>query len=181
MSKSRRPDAPRSTGRLAVTPANDGEDLHLESYGQRWVVAWHPPPEPPPGQPHGANAWCVVDGNVVLISPDGERFGWPGGRPEDGESFVDTLHREVLEEVCARVVRERLLGYSRSVCVEGHEEGLVLVRAVWLADIELHEWRPRHEIRRRRVVPPQEIEAALWMEEGLERIYRRALEEAGLV
>jgi len=24
---------------------------------------------------------------MVLISPDGERWGWPGGRPEPGESW----------------------------------------------------------------------------------------------
>jgi len=58
----------------------------MTANGGDWMMAWHPPggppPQPPPGQPHGANAFCLTsDGAVVLISPDGERWGWPRGRP----------------------------------------------------------------------------------------------------
>ena len=75
-------------------------------------MAWHPPGAVPAGQPHGANAFCVtVRGNVVLVSTDGSRWGWPGGRPERGESWEDTLRRELNEEACATVTRA---GYSGS-------------------------------------------------------------------
>ena len=77
-------------GRVAL----DGEEVPAPSNGDDWRLAWHPPPAPPPGEPHGANAFCVTaDGDVVLISSDGARWGWPGGRPEPGESWQQTLER----------------------------------------------------------------------------------------
>ena len=63
-------------GRVAL----DGEEVPAPSNGDDWRLAWHPPAFAPPGQPHGANAFCVAaDGEVVLISSDGQRWGWPGG------------------------------------------------------------------------------------------------------
>ena len=108
----------------------------------------------PPGQPHGANAFCVTaDGEVVLISSDGDRWGWPGGRPEPGESWQQTLEREILEEACARVTGARLLGFVRGRCADGREKGLVLVRSIWRAEVTLRPWLPEHEIPFRRTVP----------------------------
>jgi hypothetical protein len=85
-----------------------------------------------------------------------------------------------LEEACAVVVDARLLGFCRSVCLTGPEQGLTLVRSIWLAEVELAPWEPRFEIAHRRVVPAAELLAHLCMEEGFEPIYRRALVEAGL-
>jgi NUDIX domain len=48
----------------------------------------------------------------VLISNDGERWGWPGGRPDGNESWEQTLRREVLEEACAIVRHARLRAHS---------------------------------------------------------------------
>jgi hypothetical protein len=79
------------------------------------------------------------------------------------------------------VVDARLLGFTRSVCLTGPEQGLVLVRSIWLADVELMPWDPRFEIAHRRVVPAAELLAHLWMGQGFEPIYHRALVEAGLV
>jgi ADP-ribose pyrophosphatase YjhB (NUDIX family) len=125
---------------------------------------------------------CVTnDEQVLLISPDGERWEWPGGRPEEGESWEETLRREMLEEACAEVVHARLLGFTRSTCLRGREQGLVLVRGIWRADVELLSWDPPYEIGRRRAVPAADLGDYLWMEEGLEPIYRRALVEAKLV
>ena len=149
--------------------------------GDGWTVAWHPPGEVPPGQAHGANAFCVTaDGGVVLVSRDGSRWGWPGGRPERGESWEDTLRREMPEEACAIVTDARLLGFVRSRCLSGPEEGLVLVRSIWRAQVTLLPWRPEFEIRLRRVVPAGELAGHLWMEEGAAPVYSRAAAEAGL-
>src|SRR6266496_1762773 len=101
-------------------------------------MAWHPPVDAPPGQPHGANAFCVThDGEVVLVSTDGSRWEWPGGRPERGESWEDTLRREILEEACATITGARLLGFVRARCLSGRENGLVLVRSIWRAEVRL--------------------------------------------
>ena len=74
-----------------------------------------------------ADALCFTrDGAVVLISPDGERWGWPGGRPEPGESWEQVLRRAIAEEARATVTEARLPGFVRARCTSGHEEGLVL-------------------------------------------------------
>ena len=121
--------------------------------GQVWAVSWHPPPAPPEGAPHGAECVCVADQDqVVVISPNGERWGFPAGRPEGSESGEETLHREVLEEAGATVVRTRLLGFSRGVCTAGRQQGVTLVRSIWRADVRLDAWEPWFEMAHRQVV-----------------------------
>jgi ADP-ribose pyrophosphatase YjhB (NUDIX family) len=145
------------------------------------VVAWHPPPHPPPGTPHGAEAMCVAPtGSVVLIGTDGLRWSLPGGRPEPGETLLDTLHREVLEEACATVTASRLLGFSQGTCVHGPERGLVLVRSIWLAEVEVHPWLPQFEITHRLLVPATEAFNRLTIPSGLLALHHRAFAEAGL-
>src|SRR5713101_943957 len=161
--------------------ASDGEEFAVRSNGGDWTTAWHSPIEVPAGTPHGANAFCVTaDDQVVLISNDGVHWGWPGGRPEGSESWEQTLRREILEETCSIVSDGRLLGFCRSVCLSGQEKDRVLVRSIWRAEVELLPWKPSFEIAHRRVVPAHELLSHLWMEEGFEPIYHRALTEAGL-
>ena len=162
--------------------ARDGEEFAVRSNGGDWLIAWLSPITVPAGRAHGANGFCVTaDCGVVLISRDGERWGWPGGRPEGDESWEQTLRREILEEAGAIVGDARLLGFCRGVCLTGPEADLVLVRSVWRAEIELMPWEPRFEIAHRRVVPATELLSHLWMEEGFAPIYYRALTEAGLM
>lgn len=162
--------------------ARDGVDLSVHSNDGDWLIAWHPPPVAPPGLAHGANAWCVTaDGGVVLISPDGDRWGWPGGRPVGDETWEQTLRREILEETCCAVREARLLGFCRARCLSGSEEGRVLVRSIWRADVDVMPWMPRFEIVHRRVVPHTELLSCLWIDTGFEPIYYRALTEAGLL
>jgi ADP-ribose pyrophosphatase YjhB (NUDIX family) len=162
--------------------ARDRDEFPVWSNGGDWLTAWHPPLEPPAGTPHGANGLCVTaDDRVVLISNDAARWGWPGGRPEGNESWEQTLRREVLEEACCNVREVRLLGFCRSACLSGPEKGLVLVRSVWRAEVDLLPWEPRFEIAHRRVVPTDELLSNLWMENGFEPIYHRALREAALM
>lgn len=167
---------------MSRTPAaRDGEEFAVRSNGGDWLIAWHSSITVPPGTPHGANGLCVTtDGGVVLISNDGGRWGWPGGRPEGDESWEQTLRREMLEEACAIVRDARLLGFCRAACRTGPEQGLVLVRSIWRAEVELMPWEPRFEIAHRRVVPANELASHLWMEEGFEPIYHRVIAEAGL-
>jgi ADP-ribose pyrophosphatase YjhB (NUDIX family) len=161
--------------------ASDFEEMPVPANGGDWRMAWHPPGHVPAGRPHGANAFCVTArGSVVLVSGDGSRFGWPGGRPEPGESWEDTLRRELMEEACATVTDARLLGFVQSKCLSGDEEGLVLVRSIWRAEVTLLPWQPEHEIPFRRMVPASALAKYLWMEDGAGPIYSRAAREAAL-
>jgi ADP-ribose pyrophosphatase YjhB (NUDIX family) len=111
--------------------ARDGEEFAVHSNGADWLIAWHSPAAVPEGAPHGASAFCVTADNcVVLISDDGERWSWPGGRPEGDETWEETLRREVLEEACANVVNARLLGFLRLAHLSGPNQGLALVRSI---------------------------------------------------
>lgn len=131
----------------------------------------------------GSAGICLTgDGRLVLISFDGVHWGLPAGRPEGTETFEETLRRETWEEACATVTQARLLGYVRSECVRGHEQGLVLVRAFWRAAVEPHPWEPRFEIRHRRLVPA--ADAGHHVRDPnlvMRRFDFRALEEAGLL
>jgi 8-oxo-dGTP pyrophosphatase MutT (NUDIX family) len=162
--------------------ARDGEEFVVRSTVGDWSIAWNSAATTPVGTAHGATGLCVTaDGGVVLISKDGERWGWPGGRTEGDESWEQTLRREIWEETGAIVGDARLLGFRRSVCLTGAEEGLMLVRSIWRAEVELRPWEPRFEIAHRRVVPATELLSHLWMAEGFEAIYHRAIAEAGLM
>jgi ADP-ribose pyrophosphatase YjhB (NUDIX family) len=162
--------------------ARDGEEFVIRSDAGDWMITWNSPPTPPVGKAHGANGLCVTaDRGVVLISRDGERWGWPGGRREGDETWEQTLRREIWEETCAIVGDARLLGFSRGECLSGPEKGLILVRSIWRAEVELRPWEPQFEIAHRRVVPAAELMSHLWMAEGFEAIYHRALAEAGLM
>ncbi|MQA98568.1 MAG: NUDIX domain-containing protein [Streptosporangiales bacterium] len=160
--------------------AADQVDYATHINGQEWRTAWHPPAgaEAPAGRPHGAEAVCVADGNVVMVSQDGARWGLPAGRPEPGEDWAATMRREVLEEACAEIVTSRLLGFSRGVCVRGHEQGLVLVRSLWRAEVRLLPWAPRFEMSHRRLVPHHAVFSSLAVPPGLAPFYRRLLTEA---
>ena len=145
------------------------------------MLTWHEPPDPPPGIPNGASGVCVTaDGGVVLVSDDGVTWGLPGGRPEPGETWLDVLHREMLEEACATVVSARLLGFSRGECVAGHELGRVIVRSVWRADVDLGPWLPRFEILHRRVVAPHEVMDVIGADHPFASLTLRQLYEARL-
>lgn len=161
--------------------AGDGRDLLVPSNGEDWRVGWYPPPDPPPGTPHGAAGVCVSGDRIVLVSSDGQRWGLPGGRPEQGERWVATLRREVGEEACAVVEGARLLGFTRGRCVRGPEKGLVLVRSMWLAEVRLQRWTPRFEITHRRLVPTDEaLRSVTTAEPDVGPIYRRMFAEAGI-
>jgi 8-oxo-dGTP pyrophosphatase MutT (NUDIX family) len=160
-------------------PIESGEEIEIASHHQLWMASWHSPGEPPSGKPHGAAGVCVTpDNRLILVSADEKFWELPAGRPESGESWEQTLRREVFEEACATVTKVRLLGYSCGRCVGGSERGLVLVRAFFRADVRLHDWNPAHETRFRRVVTPSEALALLpdvWV-----RFWRRAFLDAGL-
>jgi ADP-ribose pyrophosphatase YjhB (NUDIX family) len=166
---------------MGILAAKDREEFAVRSNGGDWIVSWYSPAAVPIGTRHGAAGICLTaGGGLVLISSDGERWGLPGGRPEHQESWEQTLHREVLEEACATVVEARLLGFTQGRCISGPEAGLVLVRSMWQADVELANWKPQFEITHRRVVPAKAWSAYLWIDDGFAAIFWRAFVEAGL-
>jgi ADP-ribose pyrophosphatase YjhB (NUDIX family) len=164
-----------------TVPARDGEVMPSHTGGQDWLVSWHLASDEPTGRPHGAAGICVAAEQLVLISPDTIHWGFPAGRPEGDEPIEETLRREMMEEACVRVVGQRLLGFARSQCVEGHEKGLVLVRSYWRAEVEILPWEPQFEIEHRKVVAAADAKTEVRDPDKIgTRISHRALAEAGL-
>jgi hypothetical protein len=87
-------------------------------------------------------------------------------RPEGDGSREQTLRREILKQACAVVGDPRLLGFCRAMCLTGPEQGRVLVRSVFRAEVQLLPWEPRFETAHRQVVPVAELLSHLWMEEN---------------
>ncbi|QPP09426.1 NUDIX domain-containing protein [Streptomyces bathyalis] len=160
--------------------AEDGVGFDAAINGQTWHIAWHPPPDPPPGTPHGAEAVCFAGDRIVVVSRDGRRWGLPAGRPERNEQWAETMRREVREEACCEVTGCRLLGYSRGVCVRGHQKGLVLVRSMWRAEVQLEPWDPQFEMAHRRLLPAREAFRSVTVPDGLGPFHRRLFTEAGV-
>jgi ADP-ribose pyrophosphatase YjhB (NUDIX family) len=157
------------------------QEFQVEIGGQDILVTWFPSHDVPEGKRHGSAGICVTDNDeIVLITPDGKNWGFPGGRPEGDESWEETLRREVREEACAEVRDARLLGFGRTKCIRGHEKGLVLVRSIWLARVQLVEWAPEPGMLARKMVSPGRI---LWEFESdvFLPLHHRALIVAGLL
>ena len=167
-----------------TTIARNQEEFGFHSEGQDWIASWHPSTLPPPeGQGHGSAAICITsENNIILVSSDGQHWDLPGGRPEGNEDWRMTMKREVLEEACATVEEASLLGFSKGVCVKGPEEGLVLIRSLWRANVSIQDWKPQYEIGFRLLVPSEKaLEKLLSTEsfpDGLKPIYRRWFYEA---
>ncbi len=159
--------------------AREGNEYAFrDDRGQSWMLSWHPPELPPPeGTRHGSGGICFTpDGSVVLVRQPDLDWEFPAGRPEGDEDWRATLVREVLEEACAVVRDATLLGYSRGACLSGPEEGLVLIRSLWVAGVVLKPWEPRHETTERRTVPPND--AVEYVRLGERHILRRWVREA---
>ncbi len=149
--------------------------------GGDWTVVWHEPDDEPAGKAHGATAICLTESDdLVIVSEDGDTWGLPGGRTEPGESWEDTLRREMREEACANVIDARLLGFIHATCHSGHEEGLVLVRSQWRANVELANWAPEFEVQHRRTVQARNWRAHVYFSEGWRPIFERLFAEAGV-
>ncbi|MDA0745552.1 MAG: NUDIX domain-containing protein [bacterium] len=157
------------------------EEFQVKTGGQDVLVTWFPPHDVPEGKRHGSGGICVTDnGEVVLATQDGKVWGFPAGRPEGNESWEETMRREVREEACVEVIDAKLLGFSRGECINGHEKGLVLVRSIWFANVQLLKWAAEHETVARKLVLPDQVLSILASDVFLP-LYYRALIVADLL
>lgn len=127
--------------------------------GRPTLLTWLPGDWPPSDETVSqVSGVCLTgEGRIVLVSQDGTGWSLPGGKPEDGESWEQTLRREVAEEACAEVLHFHLLGAQR---VEGLTPQPFFQLQYW-ARVRLHPFRPEYETRHRRAVPPQEVAQVL--------------------
>lgn len=160
--------------------AEDGVLYRFLNGAHPWEASWHRPEETAPtGRPHGSAGICFTPGDkLLLVSSDGTTWTPPGGRPEDGESWRQTLDREVREEACAEVKAAVLLGFARGRGLAGPEEGLILVRSLWVARVEVLPWMPEFDTSRRQLHPGIESRGTFRHPGQAPQIHSRWIEEA---
>ncbi|MEF2279109.1 NUDIX domain-containing protein [Deinococcus sp. YIM 134068] len=118
---------------------------------------------------------CLTgEGLIVLVSGDGHDWSLPGGKPEDGEMWEETLRREVAEEACADVLNCELMGAQK---VEGLTPQPYFQLRFWVR-VRLNSFSPLFEKRHRRAVSPEEYGRVLSWGSGAigQALLRQALE-----
>ena len=147
--------------------------------GRPLTVTWqYPPFEPPLELTTQAYGICFTDdGQILLISSDGEKWNLPGGTREDGETLTETLTREVWEEACAEVVQCQYIGCQR-INDPQRSDGLPrYYQARYWARVTLKPFVPEFETIARRLVRPDQFLTTLsWGTAPIARI----IFEAGL-
>lgn len=143
----------------STEPARDFELFEIRVLEGVWSMWWQPT-QPDSGLQYGSDGICITaDGGLVIISEDGKRWDLPGGRTDPGETWEQTLRREVWEEACVKVVDARLLGFWVGDCTSGKYQGERIVRSQWLATVEVADFAPEFETCHRNVV-----DVASWRE-----------------
>ncbi len=73
-----------------------------------------------------------TNGNIVLVQWENGEWGLPGGTPEKGETPLDTLNREFMEEVDIEIKNPILLGVQKAELIGKKSACVYQVRFVGL-------------------------------------------------
>lgn len=92
-------------------------------YFSKWISAKdlnYPNLDLPITQVYGI---CFNDkGDVLLMKKTNGSYGLPGGTPDEGESHIETLEREILEEVTVTIENPVFIGARYVEFTEGVDE-----------------------------------------------------------
>ncbi|MEM7124945.1 MAG: NUDIX domain-containing protein [Chloroflexota bacterium] len=126
----------------------------------------------------------VFDGDRVLLPKLIDR-GWdiPGSHIEPGESPEEAFHREVFEELAAKLNQVGILGYQKFIIQAPKPEGYkyphpVSYQAFFWATVEtLEPFVPTVEVEERGFFTPDQAQALSWIQKH-EGLYKSALQKA---
>jgi len=91
--------------------------------GRKIKTVWREPNEKLSGPITQATGFCFTsDNRILIIRKPGRAWHLPGGHPEDGESLIQTIKREVMEEASVELSDCHLIGYSEVFYPENPDE-----------------------------------------------------------
>ena len=110
----------------------------------------------------GAHGFCFCDDAVLVCDISGRGLTIPGGHVDSGESAVECLIREALEEACVELSNLRLLGFieadHRNNADYDSKYPVRSVQAIYRADVSSAiDFSPAHESTERKFVPVEEL------------------------
>lgn len=109
------------------------------------------------------SGYIFNDKGELLIVKNENVWTIPGGHPEPGESYLETLNREVMEEACVNLKDIKYLG-----AVEVVENGEVYYQLRYTAKVnELFTFKQEWEISERNFVPLDELHKFITWSNGV--------------
>ncbi|MCA9349278.1 NUDIX domain-containing protein [Candidatus Saccharibacteria bacterium] len=120
-------------------------------------------------------AVCLLDGKVVLVTYPDDRSNLPGGTVEPGESYIQTLEREVQEETNMLLLDFKPIGYQ-VVKEEDGKEHIQLRYVAWVQKLADFEQDPGGRVTGNKQVNLDDLNKEVRYGEIGERIILRAKE-----
>ena len=81
-----------------------------EQISEKWKMLWRDGFEIANQKYTQDSGYVFNDDNQLLIVKNGKTWTIPGGHPEQGETQLETLHRELMEEACVTLDNINYLG-----------------------------------------------------------------------
>jgi ADP-ribose pyrophosphatase YjhB (NUDIX family) len=154
--------------------------------GRTVTATWQPPPFRPSRRltTQALGICFTAEGQIVLVSGDGENWTLPGGHPGPEESLEETLARAVRGVAAARVIESVYIGCQRVDDPQRADGPALYYQARFWARVELEPLGPRHAASARRLISPDEfLDSLAWgfaasarivLDEGLRIEFQRA-------